>query len=49
MWPIFGMDQDAKMEKLMERKIQVAIREKRPVNGLDLTLGPPFTIAIMNY
>lgn len=36
-------------EKMMDRKIKLAIKEKTMVDRLDLTPHPPFTKRIMNY
>lgn len=36
-------------EKMLDKKIQLAIKEKSVVDGLNLRANPPFTAAIMNY
>lgn len=36
-------------EKILDRKIQMTIKDKSIINGLDLRAIPPFTIVMMNY
>lgn len=36
-------------EKMLNKKIQIAIKEKSFIKGLDLRANLPFTVTIMNY
>lgn len=39
----------ADWKEMVDRKIQMMIKEKNATSGLDLSARPPFTLAIMNY